>query len=120
MPVEIQNEFFTLSTQFRPNYTLITITGMFNLEILVEARNTLLELLEPVPKNLVFDLSECDELDSSSIGLISNIYKRLNSTGFRLGIINPSKNVMELLENTKIVNIIPNFLSLEEADKFFE
>ncbi|MBF0430035.1 MAG: STAS domain-containing protein, partial [Fibrobacteria bacterium] len=66
------------------------------------------------------DLNECTEMDSSSIGLLSNLYKRVKSKNGTLAFINPSKMVMEILENTKIVTIIPNFQSVDEADHFFD
>ena len=58
-------------------------------------------------KNLVFDFSKVDFMDSSGIGMILGRYKLLNSIGGFVYINNPSPPVMKIIEVSGINRIIP-------------
>ena len=58
-------------------------------------------------KNLVFDFSNVEFMDSSGIGMILGRYKLLNSIGGYVYINNPTAPVMKIIEISGISRIIP-------------
>lgn len=58
-------------------------------------------------KNLVFDFSEVEFMDSSGIGMILGRYKLLSSLGGYVYINNPTSQVMKIIEVAGINRIIP-------------
>lgn len=58
-------------------------------------------------RNLVFDFSCVEFMDSSGIGMILGRYKLMNSIGGYVYINNPTKTVMKIIEIAGINRIIP-------------
>ena len=58
-------------------------------------------------KNLVFDFSDVEFMDSSGIGMILGRYKLLSSIGGYVYINNPSSSVMKIIEIAGLARIIP-------------
>jgi stage II sporulation protein AA (anti-sigma F factor antagonist) len=58
-------------------------------------------------KNLVFDFSGVEFMDSSGIGMILGRYKLLNSIGGYVYINNPTLQIMKIIEVSGINKIIP-------------
>ena len=77
--------------------------------------NNVLEIREKIDceinkrpiKNLIFDFSAVEFMDSSGVGMILGRYKLLNSLGGFVYISNPSKMVMKIIEVSGIYKIIP-------------
>lgn len=64
-------------------------------------------------KNLVFDFSNVEFMDSSGIGMILGRYKILKSIGGSVIINNPTNAVMKIIEIAGISKIIPVISNLE-------
>ena len=118
--VRVSKDNFTLETQDRIAYQLIIIKGNFTVKNLLEVRNVITELLDTPVKNMVFDLENCGDMDSSSIGLLGNLYKKIRSREGVLGILRPPSKVQTLLAETGLSKILPAFNSLEDVDTEFE
>lgn len=58
-------------------------------------------------KNLVFDFSKVEFMDSAGIGMILGRYKILNAIGGTVYIKNPTKTVLKIIEISGINKIIP-------------
>ena len=69
-------------------------------------------------KNLVFDFSNVDFMDSSGIGMILGRYKLLSSLGGFVYINNPTNRVLKIIEISGINRIIPvvNDMKKQEAE----
>ncbi len=69
-------------------------------------------------KNLVFDFSKVEFMDSSGIGMILGRYKLLSSLGGFVYINNPTTQVMKIIEIAGINRIIPvvNDAKKQEAE----
>jgi anti-anti-sigma factor len=57
-------------------------------------------------EKIVFDLSKLDYLDSSGIGVLVKFYKYLKSNNKKMQIYRPTKNILKLIEMTKLDKII--------------
>ncbi|MBF0432030.1 MAG: STAS domain-containing protein [Fibrobacteria bacterium] len=111
---------FSMESQDRLHYHLITIVGSFNIKCLVEARNEITNLLDLSAKNFIFNLEKCTEMDSSTIGMLSNLYKKLLERDGSMGILAPSAQMERLLHETGLDKIIPIYSCLEEVESFYD
>ena len=67
-------------------------------------------------RNLVFDFSEVEFMDSSGIGMILGRYKLLTSLGGFVYINNPTRPVMKILEVAGLDRIIPILSQFGKAE----
>jgi len=58
-------------------------------------------------KTVLMDLSGIDFMDSSGLGLILGRYTKVKQLGGKLKLMNPSQNVMKILELAGTEKIIP-------------
>ena len=58
------------------------------------------------PQCLVFDLKECEFMDSSGLGLILGRYRKCGECGCDFKIINPGKKTMRILHMAGVDNVI--------------
>ena len=114
------NEEFEIHTKERLGYTLFIISGSFSVKNLFHVRTRLQELVEESVNNIVFDFENCSEIDSSGLGILSNLYKKLGNQGGELGIINVSPEIRKILNETGLNSILSDFGSLEDADSHFD
>jgi len=71
----------------------------------------------PKPEEMVMDLSACDYMDSTFMGLIVGFNKKFKQlTGKKLEILNPSKECMKLLTSLGIVKLLD---ISSDSDKIF-
>jgi len=68
-------------------------------------------------KNLIFDFSKLDFMDSSGIGVIIGRYKLMRATGGTVRIVTDKKSVKKLLELSGIRKIIGIYENLSDAMK---
>ncbi len=101
-------------------YFLVAVPRNFSIHNMAEARKVINEALDAGHKNFVFNLSVCNFVDSSSIGLLANFGKKCKSMGGRLVLLKPAKTVQELLSMTGMTEIILIYQSNAELEKTFE
>jgi len=114
------NEEFEIETKERLGYTLFMITGSFTVKNLFHVRTRLQELVEESVTNIVFDFENCTEIDSSGLGILSNLYKKLGAQAGELGVIAVSPEIQKILNETGLNNLLTNFGTLEDADSHFD
>jgi len=114
------NDEFEIKTKERLGYTLFIITGSFTVKNLFHVRTRLQELVEKSVNNIVFDFSLCSEIDSSGLGILSNLYKKLGAIGGELGVMNASPEIQKILNETGLNNILTHFDKLDDADSHFD
>lgn len=114
------NQVFDISTQDRLGYTLFQIKGSFSVKNLFHVRTRLQELVEESVNNIVFDFETCKEIDSSGLGILSNLYKKLGNQGGELGIMNVSPEIAKILSETGLESILTFFNTLDDADAHFD
>jgi anti-anti-sigma factor len=111
---------FSMSLQDRITFHLVRIQGNFTVNNLLDVRKEFSELFQSDNRNLVLDLEECQYMDSSALGIIINVYKKLRDSNGILLLLRPSLKIENLLKETNLIQIIQVLKTLEEADEFFD
>ena len=101
-------------------YFLIEVPRDFSIHTIPEARKIINEAIGVGHKNFVFNLSVCNFMDSSSIGLVANFGKKCKSMGGQLVLMKPAKPIQELLSLTSMEEIVQIFESHAELEKALE
>lgn len=96
----------TIFKESQQTQDVIRITGDFDAAQAQNARRYFQELIEDVDKNICLDLSQVPFIDSSGIGAIVFLYKRLRCSGYDLTISGLQKQPSELLHLLRIDKII--------------
>jgi anti-anti-sigma factor len=120
MVMIINDPDFTLETHDRLTYFLVKISGKFTVKNLFEVKKAITNIMEMSIKNIVVDLEHCSEMDSSSLGLLSNVLKKLKQRNGILGLMNPGGDILNLLQETGLTSIAPLYTSIEDLDLEFE
>ncbi len=71
-------------------------------------------------KNIIVDLSQCEFMDSTFIGVMVITYKKLRGRGGQMKLIKPGLFANSLLNYTGTIELFETFETLEEAIKSFE
>ncbi|MPN58287.1 Anti-sigma F factor antagonist [bioreactor metagenome] len=67
------------------------------------------EILAKNPKNILFDMSHLNFMDSSGIGVIIGRYKFIASNGGKVGIASMKPQIKRIYEICGLKRIIPSF-----------
>ncbi|MCC5911629.1 MAG: anti-sigma F factor antagonist [Clostridiaceae bacterium] len=68
-------------------------------------------------KNLMFDLSEMNFMDSSGIGVIIGRYKNINKLGGKVAVVNVSEKVNKIFSLAGLYRIIDKYENKNQALK---
>jgi anti-sigma B factor antagonist/stage II sporulation protein AA (anti-sigma F factor antagonist) len=66
-------------------------------------------------KKLILDLSPCNYIDSTFIGMVVKIFRKVSEKNGQMALVFPKINMMESFSVLGITKIVPNFNCLEEA-----
>ncbi len=69
----------------------INVEGAFDSFSAKDARETFATLAETIDRNIILELNNCDFVDSSGIGALIFLHKRLRCKGFNISITNVSE-----------------------------
>ncbi len=104
----------------RLSFNLFILNNNLTVKNLFQVRSALTELLDSSVRNIVFDLEKCNEMDSSGLGLLSNLYKKINSLGGELGVLNVNPELDRIFQDSGLGQLLNPFSTLEEADEYFD
>lgn len=100
MPSVMQNEHDTLN---------VKISGDIDHHSSKELREEIdLEIVRARPQCVVFDLTECEFMDSSGLGLILGRFRKCGEYGCEFKLVNPGAKTMRILRMAgadKLINI---------------
>ncbi len=85
----------------------IHIRGDFDAALAPKAREVFSQLVNASPKNVVINLTQVPFIDSSGIGAIVFLYKRLRCNNLDLTLENLQQQPAELIKLLRIDQIIP-------------
>jgi len=106
-----------LESQIRDGVCILRLQGRFvtgSDAELVSAQNSLEEL---GIARAVVDLSAVPYIDSTGLAFVVELHKSLASRGGQLFLANANQRVREVLQMTRIVEIIPLFQDVEDAEE---
>ena len=84
------------------NYCILAVEGKVNLENNDVFREAMQKEIEHGNLFLGLDLSRTIDMDSQTIGLLVHYWKLLRTAKGELAILNPSKNIIQIFEATKL------------------
>lgn len=95
-----------LSVSLLDDYTLIRCHENFDAHVSLEARAVFSEVIAHADRNVVLDLTMSQDIDSSGVGAIAFLYKRLFSLGFSMELIGLNEKPFKLISLLGICDII--------------
>ena len=98
----------------KEDYCLVKVGSTFEARNHVDVRQAANRAVGMGCTKLVFDVSQCGYIDSSAIGLMVEMYRRLNPQGRRVGLLKPTENVRRIIGLTRTDSLIAIYDS-EEA-----
>ncbi len=105
-----------ITVTIKKKILIISLCGELDHHTAKEVKNLIEEVIKNRNvKNLVFDFSNLNFMDSSGIGVIIGRYKLVTSMGGNVAIANASNNVDRLLNMSGIKSLIKTFESVDGA-----
>jgi anti-anti-sigma factor len=102
----------------RSNFYIIRVKGNFDAKAVVAMRKSINQALGAGHSAVVFDLSDCVNIDSTAIGTLSNLAKKLGEKG-TVGILKASKDIRDILGLASVDTLLRFYGSEEELEKAF-
>ena len=81
----------------------------------LEFKNVLDQDIEDGNHNIILDLSKCDFLDSTFIGVLVVTWKRLKARGGKLKLVKPGNFAKSVFHLTGTIEIFENYDTVDEA-----
>ncbi len=79
-------------------------------------KKTLFDLIENNSESIVVDLGRVDYMDSSGIGLLVTVHKKMESAGGKLTLVRINDDILDLLRVATIDRFLKIHKSLDELD----
>jgi anti-anti-sigma factor len=98
-------------------FTVIRIKGEFTVRSLVPLRLKLEKLLDDQAEDIALDLKETRFVDSSAVGLIINLKKKLDLQNGFLCLFNVAPAVVEALKNANCFRFLTVFHTEKEFNE---
>jgi len=73
------------------------------------------EIVKATVKNIIFDFSNVNFMDSSGIGVVVGRYKNIEKLNGKAAIVNASPKIMQIFEMSGVLKIIPAYSDLDKA-----
>ncbi|MGM0369705.1 MAG: STAS domain-containing protein [Bacillota bacterium] len=96
---------------------IVDLTGEFDLHTAGYFKEKIENYLDSEVNNLILNLQTIDFIDSSGIGAILSIYKKIEQRGGKMAIINISPTLKRVFEISGVLNVIDVYDNRREAVK---
>lgn len=106
---------FSLDAVEDEGVTVLAVTGEVDVSTAPKLRQEGVRLLSPERSLLVIDLSGVAFLDSTGLGVIVGILKRVRTLGGELAVAGARNHVRKVFEITRISDVLPMFDTVGEA-----
>lgn len=103
---------FDMNIEQAKDAILVHLKGDLDINASPSFKEAVIKACEKEPKEVIFDLSDLDYLDSTGLGALMAIYKVTQKHGHKIRIRNAKKNVRKLFTITELDN---EFI-MEDAD----
>jgi len=105
----------THSITSKSSYLILEVKNLFSE---IDNKRILADVLEQMEKginNCIVDISKIDIMNSVGLNFLIAVLRKAKAKGGDMTIVNPSKQVLKLLEVTKLASIINISPSIQEA-----
>jgi stage II sporulation protein AA (anti-sigma F factor antagonist) len=73
------------------------------------------EIVKATVKNIIFDFSNVNFMDSSGIGVVVGRYKNIQKLNGKAAIVNANPKIMQIFEMSGVLKIIPAYSDMDKA-----
>jgi anti-sigma B factor antagonist len=106
---------FDIQVIERDDCAVLAVTGELDVATAPQLRQEAVRLSAAGTNNLVVDLSGVEFLDSTGLGVIVGVVKRVRTPGGELAVAGAEDHVLKVFEITRISDVVPMFASRDEA-----
>jgi anti-sigma B factor antagonist len=106
---------FDLTVTDHENCAVLAVTGELDVATAPQLRQEAVRLATSGRIHLVIDLSRVDFLDSTGLGVIVGVLKRVRTHGGGLAVAGAENHVRKVFDITRISDIVPMFATADEA-----
>lgn len=103
-----------LQTTENKGFEILQLTGPLDIEAVEHARESFKALTERVKKGLVVDMSGVTFMDSSGVGALVFMYKRLTAEHRTLHLVGLNNQPLKLVQLLRINRTIPTHTSIQD------
>lgn len=96
-------------------WALVSVTGELDVATAPRLRQEAVRLVSGGQVDVILDLGGVDFLDSTGLGVIIGILKRVRSHGGELVVVGLAPRVRKVFEMTRVIEILPTFDTVEHA-----
>lgn len=108
-----------MQIELKENTLIADVEGDLDHHNVEEVRYELdLKICSMPLKNIIFNLSKLEFMDSSGIGLILGRYKKMIAMGGKVYISGPKPSVLKVIRISGLNKLIPIYKTTEDALKF--
>lgn len=104
-----------LSTQTVSGHLLVSVSGELDVSTTPDLRERLFELLDGGTRTLVIDLTRVDFLDSTTLGMLVGIFKRVTAADGALALVCPHERLLKIFRMTGLDRVFTLRSSVAEA-----
>jgi anti-sigma B factor antagonist len=96
----------TKSELFDDGTYVVSVTGELDLHSAPQLESELAGLYDKNVRSVVVDLTECEFIDSTALGLLVNAHKRLGTAQARFSIVTADRNIRKIFEITGLDRVL--------------
>jgi anti-anti-sigma factor len=96
----------TLSKEVKEDHILVKILANLDVHFALEVRTLFSEIIANADRNVILDLSQVARIDSSGVGAIVFLFKRLRVLGFCLELKEMQVQPFDLIDRLHINKVI--------------
>jgi anti-sigma B factor antagonist len=90
------------SIQQEAGLLVVRLTGEIDMYRTPQVLEALEPRMQPCPQRVIVDLSEVSYMDSSGVGTLVHLFRRINSHNGKLILVNPNQRVRSIFEITRL------------------
>ncbi len=94
---------------------VVVVAGEVTLREAPEFHGALIELCEQSPAMLIINLGDVRFIDSSGVGTLADIFRRLKKSGGKLALVGLNKMVRSVFEITRLDQLMSIYETEDEA-----
>jgi anti-sigma B factor antagonist len=106
---------FDLQVSAREGATVLSVIGEVDVASAPQLRQEAVRLVNEGNRSLVVDLQEVRFLDSTGLGVIVGVLKRVRTQGGELAIAGAENHVRKVFEITRLSDVLPMYETVDEA-----
>ncbi|UCD30027.1 MAG: STAS domain-containing protein [Planctomycetota bacterium] len=94
---------------------VVVLSGQIDLHHTPAVHHAFIDVCEEKPERLIINLGEVDYMDSSGVGALVEVFRRVNAYGGKLSLCCMNERVHSIFEITKLDQFFKIYATEEEA-----